>query len=183
MVCTANQIRSPMAERLFVHGLEQRFGAVGDSVVVMSAGVRVFAPMPMHLLAQAELKRLGIAADGHVSTPLDAGVVSRAHLVLTATRAQRDEIVARVPDALNRSFTLRELAWLLRGLRPSDVPGRHLAVRVSRLPEVALPRRGVVPPLPAEDYDIADPLGGDTLDYRTAIVEIGDAVTSVLAVL
>ena len=183
LVCTANQIRSPMAERLLVHGLTRKFGPVADSVVVMSSGLRAGVGQPLHPLAAAELELLGVPADGHRSALIDAGVVERAHLVLTATRAQRDEVIAMVPCALTHAFTLRELAWLLDGLGPHDVPGKHLAVRVSRLPEVARPQRGMVVPLAPEAYDIDDPVGGARQDYVRAANEIEAAVTSVLAVL
>jgi protein-tyrosine phosphatase len=182
-VCTANQIRSPMAERLVVHRLERTFGPVADSVMVTSAGLRVAGPVPMHPQAQAELKRLGVHADGHNSTPLDHGAVARAHLVITATRAQRDEIIALVPSALPHTFTVVELAWLLQGLGSTDIPGRQLVIRVSRLAEVAQARRGHLRPLPPEEYDIKDPMGRGRREYRRAATAIENALTSILAVL
>jgi protein-tyrosine-phosphatase len=117
-VCTANQIRSPMAELMMVDGLRRRFGDAAESVLVMSAGIRAMAGQPMQPRAIDELTRRGISSDAFRSTPLDLGVVGHAHLVLTATRSQRDELVASVPGALNKTFTWRELAWLLRDVRP-----------------------------------------------------------------
>jgi protein-tyrosine-phosphatase len=87
--------------------------AGGESVLVMSAGIRATAGEPMQPRAIDELTRRGISSDGFRSTPLDLGVVGHAHLVLTATRSQRDQLVASVPGALKKTFTWRELAWLL----------------------------------------------------------------------
>lgn len=183
LVCTANQIRSPMAERLLVQGLTRKFGPVADSVVVMSAGLQVVGTMPMHPYAQAELTRMGVPADGHKSMAFDPDVAGRAHLVLTATREHRDQVITLVPGALPYTFTLRELARLLEGLGPSDLPGKHLAVRVFRLHEVLQPRRGLLAGVPPESLDIDDPIGGGRQDYRRAAAEIDAALQPLIAVL
>src|SRR3981189_2861383 len=68
-VCTANQIRSPMAERMVVDGLRRQFGDVAESVLVMSAGIRATAGEPMQPRAIDELTRRGISSGGFGSTP------------------------------------------------------------------------------------------------------------------
>ncbi|WP_238453502.1 low molecular weight phosphatase family protein [Micromonospora sp. ATA51] len=141
-VCTGNQARSPMAERLMEARLRDRFGEMADSIFVTSAGIHGPPGRPMQPMAAAELKRCGISSDRFVSQPLDLKAVERAHLVLTASRRQRDEIIAQSPSALRHTFTWRELAWLVGGLRPGEVPGRYPVERVANLPRVVRRRRG-----------------------------------------
>ncbi|NJC70980.1 hypothetical protein HC031_14835 [Planosporangium thailandense] len=179
-VCTANQIRSPIAERLMVAGLWRRFGPVADSVYVTSGGMRAVAGMPMQPLAAAELERRGVPADDFVSRPLDLKAAERAHLVLTATREHRDEIVGLMPAALHRTFTWRELAWLVRGMDPGKLPGRFPIERVANLARVARHRRGYLKPPAGELFDVADPIGGAKQEYRTAATEIEEAIEAIL---
>lgn len=182
-VCTGNQARSPIAERLMWAGLWRRYGPVADSVLVTSAGTQGPAGRPMQPPAIAELKRRGIPSDHFTSQMLDLSAAERAHLVLAATREQRDKIVASAPSTLRHTFTWRELAWLLRGLQPGEVPGRYLIERVSNLARVARRRRGYLKPLPPELFDVADPMGGTKQDYRRASAEIEKAIETILDVL
>ncbi|MBM0236229.1 hypothetical protein JNW88_02135 [Micromonospora sp. ATA32] len=182
-VCTGNQARSPIAERLMEASLWDRFGEIADSIFVTSAGTQGPADRPIQPLAAAELKRRGISSDGFVSQLLDLKAAERAHLVLTATRQQRDEIVAQLPSALRHTFTLRELAWLVGGLRPDEVPGRYPVERLANLARVTRRRRGYLQPLAPEQYDVADPMGGTRQDYRIAAAQIEEATEAILGVL
>ena len=182
-VCTGNQARSPMAERLMETRLWDRFGKLADSIYVTSAGIQGPAGQPIQQLAAAELKRRGISSDGFVSQLLDLKTAERAHLVLTATRRQRDQIIAQSPSTLRHTFTWRELAWLVNGLRPDGVPGRYPVERLANLPEVARRRRGYLQPRPPAQYDVADPMGGTKQDYRAAATQIEEAIESILNVL
>lgn len=182
-VCTGNQARSPMAERLMETRLWDRFGEMAGSIYVTSAGIQGPAGQPIQPLAAAELKRRGISAGRFVSQLLDMKMVERAHVVLTATRRQRDEIIAQSPPALRHTFTWRELAWLVDGLRPDEVPGRYPVERLANLPAVAKLRRGYLQPRPPEQYDVADPMGGTKQNYRNAAAQIEEAIETILNVL
>jgi protein-tyrosine phosphatase len=179
-VCTGNQARSPIAERLMEASLWRRFGPAAESILVTSAGTHGPAGRPMQPLATAELKRRGIESDHFISQLLDLKAVERALLVLTATRQHRDSIVALAPHKIRNTFTWRELAWLVRGLDREDLPGRYPAERVLYLPRVARRRRGYLQPLPPEQFDVADPMGGTKQDYRTAAAEIEEAIETIL---
>ncbi|MEU5787080.1 hypothetical protein ABZ754_05045 [Micromonospora purpureochromogenes] len=181
-VCTGNQARSPMAERLMEEGLRHRYGRAAESIFVTSGGTQGPPGRPMQPFAIAELEHRGVPADHFVSQLLDLQAVARAHLVLTATRQHRDEIVAQVPQALPFTFTWRELAWLVTGLTPGEVPGRYAVERLANLPLVAKQRRGYLQPLPPDLFDIADPMGGTRQDYRVAADQIEEAVEAVLRV-
>ena len=89
-VCTANQCRSAMAERLM------RAAVPGD-IPVTSAGTRARSGEPIWPEAAAELERRGVSALGFDSHPITVQLVKGADLVLTATRAHRDEVLAEFP--------------------------------------------------------------------------------------
>ncbi|WP_161557864.1 protein-tyrosine-phosphatase [Micromonospora sicca] len=182
-VCTGNQARSPIAERLMELGLRRRFGAAADAIYVTSAGTRGPAGSPMQRMAVAELERRAARHDNFVSQLLDLKAVERAHLVLTATRQHRDEIISQVPSAIRHTFTWRELAWLASGLKPGEVPGRYPLDRVARLAWVVTKRRGYLSPPPPEQFDIADPMGRPKQHYRVAAAQIEEAIESILDVL
>jgi protein-tyrosine phosphatase len=172
-----------MAERIMQARLAQRYGQRAESILISSAGLKARPSAPIIPQAIEQLKRRGIEADGFTATPLDPEGVARAHLVLTATRRQRDVVIAMVPSALRHTFTWRELAWLLQGLRPGEIPGAHLIHRVANVASVAGDRRGYRRPPPPEEFDIEDPTGGPASGYRRAAADIDSAMTQVVAVL
>ncbi|MDQ3663496.1 MAG: hypothetical protein M3353_02405 [Actinomycetota bacterium] len=158
VVCTGNICRSPLAERL----LQRR---LGDLAVVSSAGVRGLDAAAMDPHAAAELRRLGGDPAGFSSSRLVADDVAAAELVITMTRAQRSEALTVEPRGLHRTFTLRELAYLLAA---SDVP-YDPATTIGRL---ARTRTSAT----LADYDIADPIGGSAQLHRQVADEIAAAV-------
>jgi protein-tyrosine phosphatase len=83
----------------------------------------------------------------------------------------RDAIDAMVPEARDRTFTLKELARLLDRLPPRAVAGtaaQRLDAAVTAA--AALRASGTVPP--SRDEDIADPLGLGVEAYRATAWEI-----------
>jgi len=182
-VCTANQIRSPFAERLMREGLHARFGPVADAVAVTSAGTHATPGRPIWPEAAAELARRGVSAAGHTSRQLIRTMIRRANVVLAAERTHRDQVTALWPEALNRVYTLREFAWLLDSCTAAELPGRRLTERVELLSALARSRRGVLGPLPPDAMDIADPVGGTKADFARAAFEIEQAVAVPLRVL
>jgi protein-tyrosine phosphatase len=182
-ICTGNLCRSPIAERLMVDGLHRHYGAIADTVVVQSRGLGAVVGARMHPLSVAELERRGIDASGFVARQLDLRELDRADLVLTATRRQRDEVIASRPAKLGRVFTWRELAWLLDDLGNTIVRGDTLIDRVRILPKAAGLRRGHLRPPSPEEFDVADPIGGTELDFKQAAAEIDDAIETIISVL
>lgn len=172
-VCTANRCRSAVAERL------TRAALPGD-VPVTSAGLRAVPGQDIWPEAAQELERRGVSALGFDSHPLHPALVAGADVVLTATRAQRDQVVAEHPAALRRTFTWRELAWLVRGMTPADLAGGTAAARIAELPVVAGRRRGAAAPPSPQLLDVADPVGGAAGAVAVAVREIEDALRPVL---
>jgi protein-tyrosine phosphatase len=97
--------------------------------------------------------------------------------VLTATREHRVAVVSLDPQALPRTFTLREFARLVRAL-PADATAPPAAVVAS-----AAASRGTVRVAPAQD-DVTDPYGGPLRSYRRCrdvITEAVDVIVPMLA--
>lgn len=175
-VCTANRCRSAIAERL-------TRAVVSGEIPVTSAGTRARIGDPIWPGAAVELERRGISAMGFDSYPLRPALVAGADLVLTATRVHRDEVVSAQPGALRRTFTWRELAWLVDGVTPADVPGRTPTERLAALAAVAGRRRGTLAPPPPRLLDVQDPVDGPPGAVQAAAQEIEEALRPVLFLL
>lgn len=164
VLCTANQSRSPMGERLLAHRLAER--QVVD-VVVSSAGVLMGGAPANHGAIEALAER-GIDLSGHRSTAMDTGLIASTDLVIGMTRAHVRESLLLLPESQARSFTLKDLARraTLAGPRAEDEPfGSYLArLGTGRNPRDLL---GSHP-----DDDVADPIGMSLEYYRTVTAEL-----------
>ena len=124
-------------------GLRDRCGSAADRVIVASAGIRGPAGLPMQPRAIEELRRRGVSAAGFVSRVIGPGDPGWAALLLTATRRQRDILIGTDPVGLRaRTFTWRELAWLLSDADAGGLPGHGLDERVEAVAAFAGARRG-----------------------------------------
>lgn len=159
-VCTANICRSPLIEIL----LRAELDPLGFEVA--SAGVKGWDRAPMDGMAAMELMRLGHAPGSFRSHPIDSYLVDSADLILTATRSHRSDVLALNPQALRRTFTLREFASL-SGLVDGGDP-RALVAEASR-------RRSLAP----SDTDIGDPYRRSPQVHRSTADQIDDAVRTV----
>jgi protein-tyrosine phosphatase len=111
MVCTGNICRSPLAEQL----LTARFGEAGLHLVthVESAGLAALAGASMDATAEEMSRKLRGAVGPFQARQLRTSIATRADLILTMTKDQRDEVVRNYPRLLQRTFTLTEFAKLL----------------------------------------------------------------------
>jgi protein-tyrosine phosphatase len=182
MVCTANRVRSAMAERMLLHALTE--AAPKLPVDITGAGTRTMDGLPMFPEAAAELVVRGIDASGFQSCALTENGVMQADLVLTATREHRSAVLERVPLALKRTFTLLEFAALVQAplaTKPEDWPPGMTQLPAGRDPlgggAPAEALRAVVRQAAAQrgsagiaddEYDIADPAGLPEDEYRYA---------------
>ncbi|MFW0149686.1 low molecular weight phosphatase family protein [Mycobacterium sp. smrl_JER01] len=108
-VCTGNICRSPTAERLAVAYAAERGWT---SFLASSAGTRAVVNHGVHGQAALVLESLGGDAAGFVARQLNSKIASVADLILTMTRAHRDEVLEMAPHKLSRTFTLREASRL-----------------------------------------------------------------------
>ncbi|WP_422749853.1 low molecular weight phosphatase family protein [Mycobacterium sp. WMMD1722] len=141
-VCTGNICRSPIAERLAA-ALARRHD-IAD-LVTSSAGTRAVIGHAMHPEASRVLAGLGGDSTDFVARQLTSTVASRAHLILTMTKAHRDTVLGHAPRQLSRTFTLAEAAFLASEAGAREVDDlAELRPRLSKQPH----------------SDILDPIGG-----------------------
>jgi protein-tyrosine phosphatase len=118
---------------------------------------------------------LGADIRDHRSAPLERAA-TEADLVLAMTAAHREEILRRAPQAAPRTFTLKELAGLIRDLPAPDAPpSRELALTRIAQAHTLRATRGA-----RGDEDVADPIGLSMEAYRAAAWEIDGAVGEIL---
>lgn len=175
LVCTGNICRSPMAEGLLA---DRSTRLLGGAIRVRSAGTyarRANAPMPE---AQQAARDLGVDISGLHSDPLDDEMVRSADIVLTMTTEQRDEVLGLVPEARERTFTLKEIVLLLAALPAPPRPATRetLLLRVAEAHE--LRERGTTP---VADEDVSDPLGMSVETYRAVAWEIDSLVDGLVS--
>jgi len=110
LVCTGNTCRSPMAAALLRHKLAERWGnKVAAEVEVRSAGLRVARPgEPATAHALDAMAELGLSLQAHQAHQLNASDLRSPDLILTMTRAHREELRQSYPTAADRLFTLCE---------------------------------------------------------------------------
>ncbi len=123
VVCTGNVCRSPLVERM----LQSGFDAVVPGVIrVHSAGTQALVGSPTTPEITGLAERMGIDIGDFRAQQLQMSQVQDADLVLALDRGHRAAVVELVPQALRKTFTLRELARILpqvpveRGVWPQE---------------------------------------------------------------
>lgn len=164
-VCTANQCRSPVAQRLFEHRLATVWGdeRAAASWQIGSAGTHARAGVPMHPLSARTLTEVGVEPGAFASAELTQDLLRASDLVLTATRQHRATVVQTLPAVLGRTFTIRQFSYLLSAARPTPAPN---AIQAGfRLIDAAKAARAEVPARTDAD-DLADPIGRPLATFR-----------------
>ena len=114
-VCTGNICRSPIAEKVFVHELEQ--AGLADKVTVTSAGTASWhVGSPADERAAALLRAHGYP-DKHVARQIDAEQLS-ADLIVALDNSHRRALQSMVPE--------RDRVRLLRSFDPAAPPGAEV---------------------------------------------------------
>ena len=103
-VCIGNVCRSPVGERLLASRLP------AERFEVSSAGVGAMVGYAMSRYAADQLVSYGGDPTGFAARQLLPEMVEQSDLVLTATRELRSQVLAEVPVALRRTFTILEFA-------------------------------------------------------------------------
>lgn len=170
VICTGNICRSPMAEGFLRTTLRRRFGDRAPTVA--SAGTTGWegsGAMPESVEAAEER---GVDISGHVARRLTRGDVFDADVVVAMAAEHRDAVSRAMPEAADRTFTLKELVRLLEALPPPTGPlgPDDLPDRVAGAEEV---RRGGFHGNP-HDEDIVDPLGLPLESYRAIAWELDE---------
>ncbi|OLF08595.1 arsenate reductase/protein-tyrosine-phosphatase family protein [Actinophytocola xanthii] len=181
-VCTGNVCRSAFAELLTRRLLDRALPpATAARVSVASAGCAALTGAGVHPLTRAELAVRGVPGarvNAHVARQVDERMLAGADVVLTAERRHRAHVVELYPEALGRTFCLRELHRLLSGvdLRVREDPVARLHAAVA----TAAGRRGMIPPVSAEQDAVPDPFGRPAEAHRQAAALIGDLLADLV---
>jgi protein-tyrosine phosphatase len=143
---------------------------------VHSAGL-LFADRPASPDAVAVMADQGIDIAGHRSRKIGADLVVAADLVLGLTREHVREVALLAPDALAKTFTLKELIW--RGDDAGPRPaGEALPAWLDRI--AAGRTRGDI--LGASDVDdVDDPIGRPRNFYEETRAELVGLVDRLVA--
>lgn len=167
-VCTGNVHRSPLAQVLLHRWADWYLPpALASAVHIESAGLAAPDGQPMGELAAAIAGELGADPDdcsAHRARSLTDEMVSGAGLVLTASVRQRDALLARVPSALRRTFTIREAGRSADAVSSAAAAAPGDFARI--VDALADGRRSD----PARD-DIIDPQGHGDDAYRQMVAE------------
>ena len=99
-VCTGNTCRSPMAEAIL-----RNFNQ--PDIEVKSAGVYAYGGQAASENAVKVLDKNNIAHD-HASTPLRGEDIEWATYILTMTESHKQLIASSYPQAIEKTFTLKE---------------------------------------------------------------------------
>lgn len=128
-VCDANVCRSVAAEFLLATELAQHSAVAG--VTVSSRGAQALtAHSACRLVVELHDDRGWLdRARAHQSAQLDGQAIEDADLILTATTGSRSAVVAMLPKARRKVFTLREAQWLAAGYQPTPGVTGEVLVR------------------------------------------------------
>ncbi|HTP10127.1 MAG TPA: low molecular weight protein arginine phosphatase [Anaerolineae bacterium] len=106
-VCTANQCRSPMAEALLKSLAAQR--GVTDRWQIQSAGTWAEPGRPATQLAQLVMRQRNIDLSHHRSRPVDANLLTAAHVILVMTQHHQEALQAEFPEIQGKVLLLSQL--------------------------------------------------------------------------
>lgn len=178
MVCTGNICRSAYAE----NALQTRLDSVAPRLAeTASAGTHpnqaLHVPDPLlRLAADAGVRGL----ERHRPRRVEPGTVEQADLVLTASRRHMTFLLQETPRAIGRTFTVLELAAIVRAL-DARTGGEWIPAGggIPALADAAARSRSLArgPGIP---LDIADPYGRSDEAYA-AMVEVMDPALDVIA--
>lgn len=178
-VCMGNICRSPMAERLLALRVSQRAGDAAEELVYShSVGVGTWhVGHKMDANAARELRSRGGSDAGMRARHIEREHVEMSDLILTATDEQYEYIAATFPEALPRTFTIRQFGLIAADVKPDSLPfsdGSPEAVydRGVALVAEADRRRDEYPAL-----SLDDPWG----ESRATFTRIGDEIDTALA--
>jgi protein-tyrosine phosphatase len=173
VVCTANLVRSPVAEAA-LKAWAQR--AERPDVEFSSAGVAAVEGRPVPAPLVQAIRPFFLNLYPHRSRRVTRELVREATLVLAMTEAQREALQALLPSATSRVFTLCEFARLTSAVPPVSSANGGWAALVGAAHRER-PRR----PSPEAPEDVADPYGGSVKQYQACIKEIVGLVDQITA--
>jgi glycine hydroxymethyltransferase len=140
---------------------------------VASAGVSGWDESPAVPEAVEALRERGIAIDTHLGRHLSRAMIESADLVIAMSGEHRTAILQLAPSAASRTFTLKELVYLLGNLL-EDIPAGDPESRMRQAVRAASRLRDEATLEELGDEDIADPLGLGLESFRATAWELGE---------
>lgn len=181
IVCTGNTCRSPMAEAMLKDLAERS----GKKLEIRSAGVSTVDGLPISPHAAAALRKRNLELPGN-SSMLSAEEIQWADLILTMTAGHKRMLLERFPEALAKTYTLKEYA--LRGDPVMDDVAEaerlysewqvRQALGQNLTPEEHARLFELQRNLP--DFDVADPFGGPLSIYEQCADEMEDILMTLV---
>jgi protein-tyrosine-phosphatase len=107
-VCTANQIRSPLAAAIFKQILEKE--GLANNVQVESAGSWAGSGAPVLSGTLAAARALQVDLSAHRSRAVSAELIHHADLVLTMEHRQKEALCYEFPNSREKIFMLSEMS-------------------------------------------------------------------------
>jgi protein-tyrosine phosphatase len=172
VVCTGNICRSPIAEGF----LRELFAARNAGIGVGSAGTVGWDGSEATPESVAAAEEWGADVSTHRARRLVAEMVREADLVVAMAAEHGERVVSLVPEARERTFTLKELVRILDTLPPADPDVGPEANLAQRVPQAHAAREAGMAANPY-DQDVADPLGLGAESYRAVAWELNEWCT------
>jgi protein-tyrosine phosphatase len=158
-----------MAEGL----LRAKLAARGVAANVSSAGLS-FDDHAATAESVAALRARGVDIDAHRSRILDEQIVDDADLIIAMERMHAREVMVLDPDAVRRTFTLKELVRRAVDIGPRNA-GESLDAWLER---AAAGRRTADLMGSSSEDDVADPYRRSDAVYERCATEIDELVTT-----
>jgi protein-tyrosine phosphatase len=179
-VCTGNVCRSPMAQSMLRHRLRDRLGDGAGEFEIASAGTGALVGEPIEPHAVKALADLGVDADECEGRNVSEQLLDEADLILTATKQHRSQVVSAMPTVVRRTFTIKEFARLAGSLSLNDIEaatdGAEGTDRVHWAVERVARQRGLLPPVPQHEDDVADPYRQPAKRFAQTAAELSPAI-------
>jgi protein-tyrosine-phosphatase len=172
-VCTGNTCRSPLAEGMLRHMLQ------GEKLEaeVRSAGVSAADGSSISRNSAAVLQEKGIE-DKLTSSALNEPDVEWADVILTMTMGHKGIVIQRHPQALDKTFTLKEFVEddpaVLEAIDTRATLSAELQLKQALSQPITHNERNQLARLNKNisNFDISDPFGGSLDAYRLTADEI-----------
>lgn len=182
-VCTGNVCRSPYAERLLAHRLEQ---VRPGTFEVASAGTGALVGAAVDPGSGRILDGLGVAHADFAARQITEVMLDDVDLVIPLTVEHRAGVLSYAPRLLKRCFTLKELARLIDAAQARQPWTERLAglrtpeERWAAIPAHLAGERGRSRAPEGAD-DVADPYRQSDKHFRVMADDIDAAVDRVVA--
>lgn len=180
VVCVGNICRSPLAERLLQAGLDQQ---ATQAFEVSSAGTNALVGHEMDSRARRILRDNRGQLHGFKSRQLTSRVLDGQDLVLSMDRSQKSQVLELRPELLDKSFTIREFARVIKRLDHKQIDEEATTDSKNRWIQIvrkAFETRGEALPGYAHDDEVVDPYRQANEVYDEMAAQLLPAISSIL---